>query len=122
MGVDNGSNGAVSELCGDQFVTGTSCCFGGQWVDNDPTFCSLYKGDVRNVITTHLPHAIGNFKKSVMRIELGMTPQTGVHSFWRRATGAGRGAFRMFSGLEIVKGSNEAQLFGISGATTHFSA
>ena len=88
MGVDNGSDRPMSELRCDQFVTGTGCCFGGEWVDNDPAFCALYKRDVRNVITTHLPHAIGNFKKTVMRIELGVTPQTWVHRFWRRATRA----------------------------------
>jgi hypothetical protein len=35
-----------------------------------------------------LPYAIGNFKKSVVRIELGVTPQTGVYRFWGRATSA----------------------------------
>ena len=78
----------MSELRGDQFVTGAGCCFSGQWVNNDPAFCSLNKGDVRDVLTTHLPYAIGNFKKTMMRIELGMTPQAGVHRFWGRATSA----------------------------------
>jgi hypothetical protein len=41
---------------------------------------------------------------------------------WRKLTGAGRGALRMFSGDVTVKGSSEAQLLGMSGATTHFSA
>ena len=41
---------------------------------------------------------------------------------WRTDTGAGRSAFRMLVGEEMVKASSEAQLLGISGATTHFSA
>jgi hypothetical protein len=35
-----------------------------------------------------LPHAIGNFKKSVMCIELGMAPQAWVYSFRRRPASA----------------------------------
>jgi hypothetical protein len=39
---------------------------------------------------------------------------------WRTETGKGRGAFRMQrSGIRMWKGEREAQLFGISGATTH---
>ena len=88
MGVNNGSDRAVAELSRDEFIACASCCFGGEWVDYDPTFCSLDKGDVRNVITTHLPHSVGNFKKTVMRIELGVTPQAWVHSFGGWATSA----------------------------------
>jgi hypothetical protein len=41
---------------------------------------------------------------------------------WRTDTGAGRSAFRILTGEDTVNGSSEAQLFGMSGATTHFSA
>lgn len=41
---------------------------------------------------------------------------------WRTDTCAGRGAFRMFSGEEILKASKEAQVFGIPNAITHFGA
>ena len=88
MGVDNGSDRAVAELCSDEFVTGTGSCFRCQRVNNNPAVCPLNKGDVRNVIATYLPYAVGNFKKTVMSIELGMTPQAWVHSFRGWATSA----------------------------------
>ena len=88
MGVDNGSDRAVAELCSDEFVASASSCFGCQWVDDNPAVCPLNKGDVRNVIATYLPNAVGNFKKTVMSIELGMTPQAWVHSFRGWATSA----------------------------------
>jgi hypothetical protein len=41
---------------------------------------------------------------------------------WRRLTGAGRSALRILTGEDTVKKASEAELLGMSGATTHFSA
>ena len=53
-------------------------------------------------------------------------PSTRSGTIWPktclRLTGAGRSAFRILTGDEMVKGASEAQLFGMSGAITHFIA
>ena len=125
MGVNNSSHWAMTKLCSNEVVTCASCCFGGQWVNNNPTFCSFYKSDVRNVVTTYLPHSVGYFKETMMCVELGVAPQAGVHSFWCRATRADEvipidvrhHAAGSISNAASGKGSNEAALGAVKVAS-----
>ena len=80
MRIDDGNNWAVTKMFGDQFIASSSGGFNGERVNNDPTGIAFDKRDIGNVVTTNLPHAFGDFEKSVIDIEFGVTPQIGMHS------------------------------------------
>ena len=81
VGVDNGNNWFLRTM----LEVKVKCGFRGwrrhQWVDNNNPFLAFNERNVRDVLTAHLIHFIGDFKQARNAVDLRLTPQTGIYGF-----------------------------------------
>ncbi|CAB4790960.1 unannotated protein [freshwater metagenome] len=55
----------------------------GERINHDPTGVGAYERDVRDVVTTNLVDAVGDFEQAVQAVDLRLAPQAGVGLGWR---------------------------------------
>ena len=58
MGVDDRSNGAAFDVLIDELECSASREFARERIDDDPTLVAPDERDVRDVVTTYLPHTV----------------------------------------------------------------
>ena len=79
MGVDDRSNGAAFDVLIDELECSASRKFARERIDDDSTLVAPDERDIRDVVTTYLPHTVDHVEQPMMRIQHGVSPQVGVH-------------------------------------------
>jgi hypothetical protein len=77
--VDHRDNWQETKLCSHELVAVPRCLFGGERVDHQPPGVATEEGDVGDVVTTDLVDVFAHFEETVVMVQLGVTPQAGVH-------------------------------------------
>ena len=85
MGINDGDNRLVRTVLEVEVEAGFSGWRGDQRVDNNNPRITFDKGDIRDVLTAHLVHAVGHFKQPGNTVYLRLTPQARVNGIrrWR---------------------------------------
>src|SRR5215510_6518965 len=78
MRIDQRDHGLVPQMLVDEIERGPRRLDRAQRVYDDPPGVPLDKGDVRNVESADLVHAVGDFEEPAMHVELSEPPETRV--------------------------------------------
>ena len=79
VGIDDGEDGLLAQMFGDEFERGAGRLDAGEGVHHDPAFARVDEGDGGGVEAAHLIDAVHDLEEAVLRQDPGVTPEAGVH-------------------------------------------